>query len=201
MKNLEVLSKVSATPRLGINMAVLMFRYNEINKQFFDDLPKKHGNRFKVAYINPTILGKNVLTKREASIWLAEDPKYRRYIKIRNDLLPKHWFFRGKKVNRTKNHVWVHKSRPKCSTGVILIAVNGEVPCCSQDTYLKYSLGNILRDSFGDIRTRHAKLATKMYYRQLDICKTWCLCRQKKNATAQQALEQIKSLSWWRQHR
>ncbi len=201
MKNLEVLSKVSATPPLGINMAVLMFRYNELNKQFFEDLVKKHNHRFKVAYISPTILGKNVLTKREASIWLAKNPKYRRYVQINSDLLPQKWVFRGKVVSRTKNHIWIHKSRPKCSSGVILIAVNGEVPCCSQDTHLKYSLGNIFKDSFKDIIKRYEALATKMYHRQLDICKINCLCRQKKNTTPQEALEQVKSPYWVRQHR
>ncbi len=205
MKNLDVLSKVSAiphthappwmiqfSPRLDITMAVLMFRYNELNKQFFEDLVEKHNHRFELEYINPTILGKNVLTKQEASEWLAEDPKYRRYMKIPFNSLPEKWLFRGKIERRTRNHIWIHKSRPKCSSGVILIAVNGEVPCCSQDTHLQYSLGNIFKDSFKDIINSHSKLAYKLYHRQLSICKTICLCRQKKQwLTQQQALEQL----------
>lgn len=196
MKNFETVSRLSETikPPLGIYLKVLMFKYNEQHLNFFQDLAEKHEGIKGIIYVNPTILGKNVLTRQEAEEWLAVDPKYQRYKQIDYRLLPEKWLFRGKVETRTKDHVWIHKHRPRCGSNAILISVNGEVGCCSQDTYLKHSLGNIFKDTFKTIRENHDKLAAKMYLRQLDICKTHCLCRQLKSVSARLALESIQSV-------
>ena len=193
LKNLETVNKIAqrVKPRKVIWLKVLMFRYNELHKQFFDALPEQYPCLSGVSYVSPTILGKNVLTRQEADEWLAVNPKYQRYTEIDYKLLPEKWVFRGEIVKRIKDHVWLHKHRPKCSSGVIMISVNGEVGCCSQDTDLKYSLGNILVDSFQTIIDNHAKYASKMYNRKMDICKTRCLCRQNKNVAAIYALKSV----------
>ena len=194
MNNFETVSRLAETikPPLGINLRVLMFRYNEQHIKFFQDLVENHKGIKGISYIQPTILGKNVLTRQEATEWLAVNPKFQRYMKIDYRRLPKKWLFRGEIVKRTKDHIWIHKSITRCRSGGPSITVNGEVPCCSQDTDLKHSLGNIFTDTFKTIRINQSKIAAKMYYRQLDICKTRCLCRrQKKGASAEQALSQI----------
>lgn len=196
MNNFETVSRLAEVikPPLGVWLKVLMFRYNELHRKFFEDLVKKHKGITGIVYINPTILGKNILTRQEAEEWLAVDPKYQRYKQIDYRLLPEKWLFRGKVETRTKDHMWIHKHRPRCGSNSIIISVNGEVGCCSQDTYLKHSLGNILTDTFKTIRKNHDKLAAKMYLRQLDICKTHCLCRQLKSVSARLALESIQSV-------
>ena len=197
LKNLETVNNVAQTikPEKGIWLKVLMFRYNERHKQFFDDLPEKYSGLSGVSYVRPTILGKNVLTKQEAKEWLAVDPKYQRYREIDYELLPPKWVFRGKIEERTEDHVWIHKHRPKCSSSVVLISANGNIGYCSQDTELKHSTGNILKDSFQTIIEKHRKSALKAYHRELDICKTRCLCRHKTGVSAQEALKLIQPVN------
>jgi len=194
MNNFETVSRLAENikPPLGVYLRVLMFRYNELHRNFFENLVKKHKGIKGISYIKPTILGKNVLTRQEADEWLAKSTRFRRYMKIDYRRLPKKWLFRGEIVKRTKDHVWIHTHSPQCGSGAIAITADGEVPCCGQDTDLKHSLGNIFTDTFKTIRRNHDKLAAKMYSRQLDICKTRCLCHQQKaGASARQALRSI----------
>lgn len=193
MNNFETVSRLAETikPPLGIYLRVLMFRYNEQHIKFFQDLVKKHKAIKGISYIRPTILGKNVLTRQEAAEWLAVNPKYQRYTKIDYRMLPEKWLFRGKVVKRTRDHVWIHNHSLQCGSGAIAISVDGDVPCCGQDTDLKHSLGNIFTDTFRTIRRNHNKLAAKMFYRQLGICKTRCLCHQRRGIPARKALKSI----------
>lgn len=150
LKNLETIGKVPTT--CNKTLKVLMFKYNEMNKDFFRKIAKK----YKIPHVRfhgPVIKGKMSLTQEEADEWLPRSSSYLRYTR--------------------KGDVWVHKSPKSCSNPPA-ISVTGEVCVCCYDWNLQYSMGNILNDSMKEIEAKFSGIIPRKRARQLEICREGC---------------------------
>jgi len=150
IKNLETISSIETD--CFKEMRTLMFRYNENHENDFMGLAVKY-NMDSLSLGLPIINAKQELTQKEADKWLARRPKYQRYQKERDR--------------------WIHKTTEGCIP-IPIITVTGEVAICCYDWKIRYSLGNILRDSLKTINKRIEKIIPLATEKKLSICSKDC---------------------------
>lgn len=150
LRNLEVIGSVST--RCRKDMRVLMFKYNEGHESKFRSLAKKH-NIDTILWGLPIINAKRVIPQEEADKWLAENPKYQRYEKVKAR--------------------WTHKTLESCKPSPGINVWGDMYPCC-YDRRMEHPLGNILTDSLEEIKLKFEELKPQMKRRPWRVCNESC---------------------------
>lgn len=151
-KNLETISRIGPTPAKK-EMCVLMFKHNEGHEDEFREMARKYGMN-ELQWRKPIINGHMKLTQEEKEEWLADNPTYQRYHKVKG--------------------TWVHKSAPIIHKTPPVIATDGTVYGCCSDRYGVKPLGNILTTNPDTIKRRLIKFQVGCTLRAHPFCRDYC---------------------------
>lgn len=149
--NLETVSQINPCHSIK-EMCVLTFKHVEGHESEFRKLARKYGMD-RICWTLPIINWHTKLTQEEADEWLADNPKYQRYMK--------------------KNGVWHHKTASFCIPDPF-IAVDGTVLGCCRDRFTTVPIGNIVTDDIAKLRRRLFVFWMKAMRREYEFCRTCC---------------------------